>query len=86
MSKARSAMIGPLTDAIRANEHLFPADQAALHGDTRFNNHVAYTLHAAPNACTGTDVQFTSGYDVAGNDLAGVNLEVSVIQETLDYL
>src|SRR6185369_12525511 len=71
--------------AVRANEHLFPTDQAALQGDTAPENHVAYTLHAATDACAGTDVQFTSGYDVAGNDLSSVNLEVSVVQEALDH-
>src|SRR6266404_3194547 len=71
--------------AVGANEHLFPADQAALHGDTGSENHVAYALHAATDACAGTNLQFTSGYDVAGNKLTSVNLEVPVVQETLDY-
>src|SRR5271168_2698797 len=55
-----------IDDTIRADEHPLPADQTAFHEDTRFDTHVAYALHTALNAGTGTDMQFASCDDVSG--------------------
>src|SRR5438270_12937862 len=66
-----------MTDA-----HFSCTDQAPFHQYGILEHDVVGTLHAPANSSTGANTQVAPHYDVAGNDLPGLNLEVTVVPET----
>jgi hypothetical protein len=68
--------------AMRADAQFLCADQASFHRDSGRDYRVFNTLHAAANSRTRPNVQLAPDQDVANDDLAGLNLEVAVVQET----
>ncbi len=75
----------PMNRAVRPNAHFLRADQAAFHHDAVRDHRIADALHAAANSRARTNAQLASDHDVADDDLAGLNLEVAVMQKTMRH-
>ena len=69
----------PVNRAVRANKHFSCADQTSFYRDAVFEHQVLRALDAAANPRPRANVQIAPDHHAAAEDLASLNLEVTVM-------